>query len=340
MGRVEYILRRLVLCILVLIGVSIVTFIIGRLIPSDPAQLWVGPRAKPEQVAEVRAELGLDQPLYLQYFQYIKQIAQGNFGISIKTHHPIIDDLRVFLPATLELVIFSMILTVVVGIPIGVLASARKNGLIDHLSRVLAVTSVSLPVFWLGIILQLIFVNQLHLLPLGGRVSRDVTLFSPIQTITGFDLIDTVLTSNWIAFRDVILHIILPSITLSAYGIGLGIRMTRANMIEILEQKFIVAAWAAGLRPHTIYFRLALKNALVPTLMVFGLTFVWQLTGAILVEIIFQWPGIGTYLTNAILNIDFPVVVSVTLVVAFFYVMINLILDVLQAAIDPRVSLE
>jgi peptide/nickel transport system permease protein len=328
------------LAIVVLVGVSIVTFVVARLVPSDPAVLWVGPRAKPEQVEAARVKLGLDRPLYEQYLRYLGDVVRGDFGISVNTHRPIIDDLKVHLPATLELVFFGMIITVAVGIPLGVLSGARKDSWLDHFSRVFAVMCVSTPVFWLALILQLIFFRYLDLLPLGARISREIALFNPIDQITGFYLVDSVLTGNWEAFRDALVHIVLPAITISAYGIGLSIRMTRASMIEVLEEKYITAAWAAGLRRRTVYFKLALKNAIVPTLMVLGLSFVYQVSGAMLVEIIFLWPGLGSYLLTAVLNIDFPVVVSVAMVVTVFYVFTNLGLDLLQAMIDPRVSLE
>ncbi len=340
MGRTEYILRRLALAVLVLVGVSIVTFVIARLVPSDPAVLWVGPRAKPEQVEAARVKLGLDRPLYEQYLRYVGDVVRGDFGISVNTHRPIIDDLRVFLPATLELVFFGMIITVGVGVPLGVLSGARKDSWLDHVSRVFAVMCVSTPVFWLALVLQLVFFRHLELLPIGGRVSREIAMFNPIEQITGFYLVDSALTGNWEAFRDALTHIILPAIAISSYGIGLSIRMTRASMVEVLEQKYITAARAAGLSSRTVYFRLALKNAIVPTLMVLGLSFVYQVSGAMLVEIIFLWPGLGTYLLTAVRNIDFPVVVSVALVVTVFYVITNLGLDSLQAVIDPRVSLE
>lgn len=333
-------MRRLALAIVVLVGVSIVTFVVARLVPSDPAILWVGPRAKPEQVEAARVKLGLDRPLYEQYLRYLGDVVRGDFGISVNTHRPIIDDLKVHLPATLELVFFGMIITVAVGIPLGVLSGARKDSWLDHFSRVFAVMCVSTPVFWLALILQLIFFRYLDLLPLGARVSREIALFNPIDQITGFYLVDSALTGNWEAFRDALVHIVLPAITISAYGIGLSIRMTRASMIEVLEEKYIMAAWAAGLSRRTVYFKLALKNAIVPTLMVLGLSFVYQVSGAMLVEIIFLWPGLGSYLLTAVLNIDFPVVVSVAMVVTVFYVFTNLGLDLLQAMIDPRVSLE
>lgn len=340
MGRVEYIIRRLLLAVLVLVGVSIITFVIARLVPSDPVALYVGPRAKPEAREAARVKLGLDRPLYEQYLRYMGEVFRGDFGISVRSHRPIIDDLKVFLPATLELVFVSMIITVLIGIPLGVVSAARKDSWVDQFSRIYAVINVSMPVFWLALLLQLLFVRQLGLLPIGGRVSREIAILAPVEQITGFYLVDTALRGNWDAFRDVLWHLVLPSIALSSYAVGLSIRMTRAAMIEVLQQKYITAAWAAGLTGRIVYFKLALKNAIVPTLMVLGLSFVWQISGAMLVEIIFLWPGLGTYLINAILTIDFPIVVSVTLIVAVFYVFTNLFLDLLQAMIDPRVSLQ
>jgi peptide/nickel transport system permease protein len=339
-AKFEYIVKRLLLAFLVLLGVSIITFSIARLVPSDPAALYVGPRAKPEQREAARVKLGLDRPLWEQYLRYMGEVLRGDFGISVRSHRPIIEDLKIFLPATLELVFASMIFTVVIGIPLGVISAAFKDRWVDHFSRVFAVVNVSMPVFWLALLMQLLFVRELGLLPIGGRVSRDIAIFAPIKQITGFYLVDTVLSGNWAAFRDVLWHLLLPSLALASYGIGLSIRMTRATMVEVLQQKYIAAAWAAGLRRRTVYFKMALKNAIVPTLTVLSLNFVWQISGAMLVEIVFLWPGLGTYLVNAILTIDFPIVVSVALIVTVFYVLSNLLIDVLQAVIDPRVSLE
>lgn len=335
----EYLIRRLALAILVLFGVSVVTFIIARVVPSDPAALWVGPRPTPEQLAAARASLGLDRPLFVQYLLYVGRLLRGDLGVSIKTHQPIVQDLRAYLPATLELVLVGMAMAVLIGIPLGVLAGARRNSLLDHASRLIAVAAVSIPTFWLGLLLQLLFFGQLHWLPISGRVSIETTLYNPIQTITGFYLVDTLITRNGAAFRDALAHIILPAFTLATYAIGLTIRMTRSTMVEVLEEKYIVAARAAGLPERTILFRLALKNAVVPTLTVLALSFVYSLTGAILVEVIFSWPGLGSYVTAAILSVDFPVIMAVTLIVTAFYVVINLLLDLLQAALDPRVVL-
>jgi peptide/nickel transport system permease protein len=340
MGKGEYIIRRLALAVLVLVGVSIITFTISRLVPSDPASLHAGIRASKEAKEAARIKLGLDLPLYQQYFRYIGDVVRGDFGVSVRTHRPIIDDLRIYLPATLELVFVSMTITVLIGIPLGVLSGAWKDRPVDHFSRIFAVVNVSMPVFWLALLLQLLFVRQLGWLPLGARVSKEIAIVTPIQRITGFYLVDTALAGNWAAFRDVARHLILPALALSSYGIGLTIRMIRATMVEVLQQKYITAAWAAGLTRREVFFRQALKNAIVPALMVLSLNFVWQISGAMLVEIVFRWPGLGRYLVDAILMIDFPIVVSVALVVTIFYVLTNLFVDLLQAVIDPRVSLE
>jgi peptide/nickel transport system permease protein len=340
MPRAEYVLRRLIMAVFVLISVSILTFLIARVVPSDPAAAWVGPRPTREQIARARDLLGLDKPLHEQYLRYMDGLVQGDFGTSIITHQPILTDLKTYLPATLELVTASMLIALVIGLPLGVLSGARKGSWLDHATRLVSVAGVSMPTFWLGLILQLVFFSWLGILPLSGRISTQTALFSRIEPITGFYLIDSAIMGNSVAFQDALLHIILPAFTLASFAIGLTIRMTRSTMIEVLSEKFIFAARAAGIPERTVLFVLTLKNALVPTLTLLGLSFVYSLTGAILVEVIFSWPGLGTYVTGAVLSLDFPVIVSVTVVVTVFYVFVNLLLDLIQAMIDPRVSLQ
>lgn len=339
MKRWAYFARRLALAALVLLSVSVITFVIARIVPADPAALWVGPRPTQEQIAKARIKLGLDKPLYVQYLRYMEDLLQGDFGVSVRTHQPIIRDLQTRLPATMELVVTGTIMALVVGIPFGVLSGAKKNSLLDHLSRLLSIAGVSMPTFWMGLLLQLFFFGKLGILPLGSRVDNAITLYHPVQQITGFYLIDSLMTGNLSAFRDSLVHIILPAFTLATYAIGLTIRMTRSTMIEVLEEGYITAARAAGIPERTILFRLALKNAAVPTLTVLALSFVYSLTGAILVEVIFSWPGLGSYITEAVLAVDFPVIMAVTLVVTVFYVFINLFMDLLQTFLDPRVTL-
>lgn len=336
----EYLFRRLLMAIFVLISVSVITFVIARVIPSDPAAAWVGSHPTQEQIAKARVELGLDKPLWDQYLRYMNDLVHGNFGTSVHSHQPIISDLKSYLPATMELVLAAMLIAIVVGIPLGVLSGAKKGSWLDHSTRLFSIAGVSIPTFWLGLLLQLFFFSRLGLLPIGARVSNEVALYHPVQQITGFYMIDTAVTGNWFAFKDALLHIILPAFTLATYPIGLAIRMTRSSMVEVLNEKYILAARIAGISERVVLFVLALKNAIIPTITVLGLSFAYSLTGAILVEVIFSWPGLGTYVTNAVLSIDFPVIVSVTLVVTVFYVVINLVLDLLQAGLDPRVHLE
>ena len=340
MRKWVYLGRRLALAAMVLLSVSIITFFISRVVPSNPAAKWVGPHPTQEQIAKARIKLGLDEPLYVQYLRYMEDLLHGDFGTSVRTHQPIIEDLKIYLPATLELVVVGTIMALVIGIPFGVISGAKKNSLVDHLSRLLAIAAVSVPVFWMALLLQLLFFGKLGILPLGGRVDNAITIYHPVPHITGFYLIDTVVTGNWPAFRNSLVHIILPAFCLGAFATGLTIRMTRSTMIEVLEEGYITAARAAGFPERTILFRLALKNAIIPTLTVVALSFVYAITGAILVEVIFSWPGLGRYVTEAILGVDFPVIMAVTLVVTVLYVFINLFMDLLQAYLDPRVSLD
>ncbi len=204
MKRGEYIIRRLFLAVVVIISVSIITFIVSRVIPSDPARQWVGPRATAEQIAFATENLGLDLPLPLQYLRYVGQVLSGDLGVSINSHNPILRDLRVFLPATMELVLFAMLLAVVIGIPVGVLAGSRRNSWFDHIARVFSISGTSVPTFWLGLLLILLFFSKLHILPIGGRVSREILLYHPVERITGFFLVDSILTGNWTALGSVL----------------------------------------------------------------------------------------------------------------------------------------
>jgi len=339
MSRNIYFLRRLGLAVLVLVGVMVVTFFVSRVVPSNPAALYAGPRPRPEQVAALEIKLGLDQPLPAQFVRYIGDVLQGDFGVSYRTKREISSDLRIFLPATLELVVVSSFLALLIGIPFGVLSGAHRTGWLDQVTRVLSMVGVSIPTFWLALLLQLLFSGFMGWLPLGGRISNTIILLNPINHVTGFYLIDAVISGNWVAWFDALHHIIMPAAVLATYPIGLTVRMTRAAMVEVLTEPYIDTARAAGLPRRTILFRLALKNAIIPTLTVLGLSFAYSITGAFLIELVFTWPGVGKYVTDAVLNVDFPVVMAVTLVVTVVYIVINLIVDMVQAALDPRVRL-
>jgi peptide/nickel transport system permease protein len=340
MNRIQYVLRRLILSAIVIFGVVTITFIIARVIPSDPARMMVGPRAKAEQVARMRDEMGLDRPLYEQFIQYVGGLLRLDFGISFSSRQPIVNELRQFLPATLELVFISVFLAVIIGIPLGVITSARPNSWFDQFVRVVSISGVSIPTFFLALILQIIFFQQLGWLPLAGRLDRNLVLYNPVTVKTGFYLIDTVITGNWPAFRSAVTHAILPSLTLAIYPISLVARVTKASMLEVLSENYIRSARASGLSEGTILSQLALKNAVAPALTLVALSAAYSITGAFLVETVFVWPGIGQYAFNAVEAVDFPVILAITLVVTISYVIINLLVDVAQAMLDPRVTLE
>jgi len=340
MRHIEFLIRRLLTSIFVLLGVTIITFFIARVVPNDAAAAYIGPRpGSPEDVERVRVKLGLDKPLPVQYAIYMGELFQGDLGNSISTKRPITQELSDRLPATLELLLAGMFVAIILGIPLGVF-SARWNGkLPDVFIRLVSIAGVSMPAFFLGLVLQIIFFRNLEILPLAGRLDSDIRFVSPVTEITRFIILDSFLTQNWFAFKDALLHLILPALTLAAYPIGLIARMTRAAMLEVLEQDYIRTARAYGIKNYVVTYFYALKNAVSPTLTVIGLTFAFALTGTFFVEIIFNWPGLGLFTTRSLLNLDYPAIMGMTLLGAVGYVLINLVIDVLQAIIDPRVRL-
>jgi ABC-type dipeptide/oligopeptide/nickel transport system permease component len=340
MQKLEFILRRLLASLVVLIGVSIMTFFIARVVPSNAAELYIGPKARPEDIERVTKQLGLDKPLPVQYVIYMNELLHGDLGLSLGTKRPVLTEISGRLPATLELLFSGMLLAVLVGIPLGVLSARWQGKPIDFAVRIISIMGVSMPAFYLGLTLQIFFFRDIHLLPLAARVSGDLRFTSPIVEKTGFFLLDSLLTHNWVAFKDVFLHLLLPTITLAAYPIGLIARMTRASMLEVLEQDYIRTARAYGIRDMVITYLYALKNAIGPSLTVIGITFAYALTGTFFVEVIFNWPGLGLFTVRSLLGLDYPAIMGITLFGAVGYVLINLIVDLLQAWIDPRISLK
>ena len=335
----SYIIRRSLLALMVMLGVSILTFLLTRIVPSDAAAMWVGPHATVKQIAAARIELGLNKPLYVQYYRYARGILQGNLGISIRTHQPVLRDLITYLPASLELIIFGMFIALIIGIPLGIVSAARDGTIIDHLSRIFSIAGVALPSFWLGMVLQLIFFKELKILPLAGRLDIMTSIISPIKHVTGFYLFDSLITYNLQAFVSALKHIILPGITLAAYPLGLTVRMTRATLLEVLNEDYIRTAKAYGLHEIKILLVYALRNAIGPVFTVSALTFGYALTSTFLIESVFNWPGLGYYTANAIMTVDYPAIMGVTLFVAFTYTLLNLIVDISLALLDPRIRL-
>lgn len=339
MDLTRYFFRRLVLSAFVVLGVTVLVFVVAQVVPSDPAALYAGPRPNAEQIAKAREELNLDAPLPERFAHFARAMATGDFGVSYKSRRLISEDLGVYLPATLELAIFSTGLALLIGIPSGVIAAARRGSLLDRLGGLGSIAAVAMPTFFLAMLLQVVFAQWMDILPLSGRMSREFSVIDPLPPVTGFNLIDATLAGRPAAFWDALLHLILPALTLASYPAGVAMRLTRSAMIEILQRRHIVAARALGLSEPRILFGHALPNAVGPALTVIGLSFAYALTGAVLVEIIFAWPGLGRYVSEAILSKDFPVIAAATLVVTLCYVVMNLIIDLAQAMVDPRVAL-
>lgn len=337
--KFEYIIRRLLLSVGVLIGLTLIVFVLTRVIPSNPASLYLGPRARPAEIERVNKQLGLDKPLPAQYLDYVGDVVRGDWGNSISSKQPVLDEITSRLPATMELVMVAMLLAVVVGTPLGVLSAQLHGKLPDVVVRIISLVGVSMPAFYLGLLLQLLLFHKLGLFFLTRRFDGTLRFTHPIDEITGFYLFDTAVTGNWVAFKDVAGHLVLPALTLAAYPIGLVARMTRATMLEVMEQNYIRTARAYGILERFILYNYALRNAIVPTLTVIGLTLAYLLTGAFYVEYIFNWGGLGTFTTTAFLNLDYPAIMGMTLFGAGGYVIINLVVDLAQAWLDPRIRL-
>jgi len=340
MRLLDFILRRSFTALFVLVGVSLITFFLSRVIPSDAAALYIGPKARTEDIERVRKQLGLDKPLPVQYAVYMSEILHGDLGNSISTKRPVTQEIAERLPATLELLFMGMFIAVLIGVPLGVLSARWQGSPLDVFVRTISIVGVSMPAFYLGLLMQIAFFRNLDVLPLAGRVDSDLRFVSPIQPITSFLLFDSLVTLNWVAFKDVFLHLILPAFTLAAYPIGLIARMTRAAMLEVLGQDYIRTARAYGIQQWVITYMYTLKNAISPTLTVIGLTVAYALTGTFFVEVIFNWPGLGLFTVRSLLNVDYPAIMGVTLFGAGGYVLINMIVDLMQAWIDPRIRLK
>ena len=327
--------KRLLGLLLVVLGVSLITFAISHLIPGDPARLIAGDRASDELVAGIRHQLGLDLPLYQQYGRYLLDLVQGDLGTSIRTNRPVLEDLQAFFPATLELAVVALFLAIVVGVPLGVLSAVYHNRAIDQIARTLAVTGISTPAFWLGLGAIVLFYGHLGWLPGGGRLSEGL---APPTTITGFYLIDALLAGNFSLFMDALKHLILPAATLGFVTLGVIARQIRSAMLDQLGEDYIRTARAYGLSRWTVILRHALPNALIPSVTVLGLTLGDLLYGAVLTETVFAWPGMGAYVVKSIQSLDFPAVMGFAILVSFIYVLLNMAIDLLYRVIDPRIG--
>ncbi len=329
----KYIVKRLFQLIPVLIGVSVFVFIVMRLFTPDPAALILGQHATSQQIEALREDLGLNDPIYVQFGRFFAGLIRGDLGRSLMTRRPVLQDLLARFPATIELAVFSLILATIFGVLCGVLSAVRRYSIFDYASMVGALLGVSMPIFWLGLILIIVFALKLHWLPVSGRI--DIGL-EP-AAITGFYLLDSLISGNWAAFWSALRHLILPGVALAAYSMAIIARMTRSAMLEVIRQDYIRTAWAKGLNERAVINHHALKNALIPVVTVIGLQLGFLLGGAVLTETVFSWPGVGSWTVNAILNSDYPLVQGSVLLVAAVFVLINLLVDLLYAYLDPRI---
>lgn len=336
---IRFVGQRLALGVLVVVGVVILTFVIARVIPGDPAVTYAGPRASRAQLEQTRKQLGLDRPFVVQLGDYLKGIATGDWGTSYRTKRPVLDDLKTVLPASIELVTAGMLIAVLVGVPLGLVAARYKGGSPDVLVRIASVVGVSMPVFWVALILQLVFAQKLGWLPSAGEYNPNLYYSSPLTSYVQMPVVDALITGNVPVFESAISHLILPAVVVALYPAGLLARMVRASVLDTLGESHIRMARSLGFGDRAILGRWALRPALNPVVQVTALVFAYSLANTFLVEAVFDWPGLGSYAANSLQSLDTPAVLGVTLIVAIVYVILNLIVDIAQAAIDPRIRL-
>lgn len=323
---------------LLLLGIASIVFIVSRLTPADPLVQIIGERnlSNPEVVAAAKAQWGLDSPVPVQYVKYMKNLVQGDMGTSFSTRKPVFDDLVDRLPATLELTFTAMVIGLVFGVGLGVLAARNRNRIVDHVARFFALIGSSLPAFWAGLLVLYVFYAKLGWLPGPGRLDPRAT--EP-DRITGFFTIDSLLHGDFSTFRAALAHLILPASVLGWGVVGIVSRLVRASLLDEFSMEYVKVARAMGLRERTVVNSHALRNALLPTITIVAFTFAFLLTGAVLTETVFTWPGVGSYAVNASRSLDFPAIIGVTILGGFAFLMTNLITDIIYAFADPRIRL-
>ncbi|HET9937726.1 MAG TPA: ABC transporter permease [Gaiella sp.] len=330
--------RRLAALVVLALGITLIAFVLTQLVPGDPALSALGPvtSADPEAVAAYHEKWGMDKPLPVQYLTYLGNLLQGDLGISQLSHQPVLDDLRQTIPATAELAFLSMALAILVGVPLGIIAAIRQNRAADHTLRVVSLAGISMPTFWLALLALYVFFFRLNWFPGGGRLDPGVL---PPDQITGMYTLDAVLQGQWSVARDALHHLVLPAIVLAAFNVSLIMRYTRSAILEVVNDDYVRAARAKGLPERSVVLRHVLRAALPSIVTVLGLVFANVLTGAVLVENIFSWPGVGQYAYQASIELDLPAIMGVSLFVAIVYITVNFVVDVLYGVIDPRLRL-
>ncbi|MCL4559899.1 MAG: ABC transporter permease [Chloroflexi bacterium] len=336
MNLFAHIVRRLLLMIPMLIGITLLLFIVTHMVPTNPLTVILPEKSlnDPEIVKAATIKWGLDKPLYQQYLIYLGNLLHGDMGVSFKTKNPVTFDLEQFLPATVELSIASFIFALLIGLPLGIISALKSGSIVDHFTRVIALLGASIPPFWSGLIVLFIFWFKLRWLPGPGRI--DARMAAP-PTVTGSFLIDSLLAHNMPAFWSSVTHLILPAIILGWFTLAITARITRSSMLEVLQMDYIRTARAKGLTEWVVVIFHALRNALIPLITIIGLAFAGLMSGAIMTETIFSWPGIGRYAVMAATNLDFPAIMGVTLLIAVLFMFINLTVDIIYTIIDPRI---
>ncbi len=329
----KYLARRIIESIPVIIGVSILVFMLLHLIPGDPASAMLGERATPENVEALRERLGLNKPLYEQYLLWVGRMLQGDLGHTVRGNIPVADEIGARFPATIELSLAALFVATVVGVPLGIISGIKRNSIIDTLTMFGALFGVSIPIFVLGLLLIFLIGVEWGWLPFVGRLTSGVG----IERRTGMHVIDSLLSGNFAGFKDAVEHLILPTITLATVSLAIIARITRSAMLEVLNQDYIRTARAKGLKARHVVMTHAFRNALLPIVTIIGLSLGRLLSGAVLTETIFSWPGVGKWLFDSIIARDYPIVQSMTLIIALVFIVVNLAVDMLYAVIDPRI---
>src|SRR6056297_66178 len=336
MGLLRYLLKRLILLIPTVIGVTILVFLLVHFIPGDPIEVMLGDKATEAARQALTERLGLDKPMYEQYWNWFVHALQGDFGVSVQSRLPVTEAILSRLPATIELALTATIVAAVFGIIVGVSAAYHHNSKFDHLLVTFSLVGVSIPIFWLGIMLMFLFSAILGWLPVSGRISMG----AGVQEVTGFYLIDTLLQGDFSLFLDSLKHLLLPALSLATIPLSQIVRVTRSSMLDVLSEDYVRTARAKGLPYRKIIYKHALKNALIPVITVIGLQMGKLLAGAILTETVFSWPGTGRLLIQSISNRDYPMVQGIVFILAFAFILVNIIVDVIYAKLDPRIRFE
>jgi len=334
MNLLRFVARRAGLAIFVIFGVTLITFVISHVVPADPVVAYLGEHAPPALVEKVRHQIGLDRPLPVQYVLYLKDLFRGNLGTSIMDNRPVSVDLGQYLPATVELSTAAMLVAIAIGVPTGIVSALYKDRWPDQVARVFALGGTSLPVFYVALLLIGLLYSRLGILPGPGQLG----IYTPSPPhLTGMVAVDALLSGSWETLWDALRHLVLPAFVLGYFSAGLITRMTRGSLLEVLRQDYVRTARAKGVAEHRVVLRHALRNALLPTVTVIGLAYGSLLSGAVLTETIFSWPGLGRYATNSVTSVDIPAVLGVTLVIAVIYSVANLVVDILYAYLDPQI---